>query len=167
MRDRGDVGTSHRAWAMLRSTGVAVVLASTFVLSQTPPSGAPSQQDFELAGEIMSPYCPGRTLAACPSAAAAELRTEVAARRAAGESRDALIDSLVRRFGEEIRGAPRPTGVGLLLWLWPPLLGGLLLVAVLVVGWRSPARAEVGVDQPRAVVEAMHRRLDAELDEMD
>jgi cytochrome c-type biogenesis protein CcmH/NrfF len=152
---------------MLRSTGVALVLASAVLLGQTPPADAPSQQDFDLAGEIMSPYCPGRTLAACPSSAAAELRMEVALRLSTGESRDAIVEALVGRFGEEIRGAPRPTGFGLLLWLWPPLLGGLLLVAVLAVGWRSRAGAEGGGGASTAALDAMHRRLDVELDEMD
>lgn len=137
--------------------------------AQDPPGDA-SPQAFELAGDIMSPYCPGRTLATCPSPAAAELRVEIATRLAQGESRDAVVQALVARFGQAIRGAPRPEGIGLALWTAPALIGGLLLGALLNAARRRGGQAQdhrMHVSSEAARRGALERRLDAELQQMD
>ena len=85
----------------------------------------------QLLGTVMSPFCPGLTLANCPSVYAETLRVSVRARLDAGEEPDSIVESLVAAFGEEIRGAPRARGLGLVLWALPlvALLAGGLGVA--------------------------------------
>jgi cytochrome c-type biogenesis protein CcmH/NrfF len=61
----------------------------------------------QLLGTVMSPFCPGLTLANCPSVYAETLRVSVRARLDAGEAPDSIVESLVAPFGEGIRGAPR------------------------------------------------------------
>jgi len=168
VEDRDVAATSGRTLAIVWALCVGMAVSGARAHGQTVTPEAASQQAFELAGQIMSPYCPGRTLAACPSSAAADLRADVAERIAKGEPRDLIVESLVARFGEGVRGAPRPVGFGVVLWTLPPLIGGLLLGAVLVVGWRTrAATGEVVVGQPASVLAALHRRLDDELDDMD
>jgi cytochrome c-type biogenesis protein CcmH/NrfF len=123
-------------------------------------------------GTVMSPFCPGLTLATCPSAAAETLRASVRARLAAGESPDSITESLVAAFGEEVRGAPRARGLGLALWVLPMLAlggGGIGLVWWLrnrSVGTRLPAHGGLAGPPPepppedRARLEVAQRELE-------
>jgi cytochrome c-type biogenesis protein CcmH len=72
-----------------------------------------------LLGTLMSPFCPGLTLANCPSPYAETLRVSIRTRLAAGEPPDSIVESLVAAFGEGIRGAPPARGFGLALWVLP------------------------------------------------
>jgi cytochrome c-type biogenesis protein CcmH len=72
-----------------------------------------------LLGTLMSPFCPGLTLANCPSPYAETLRVSIRARLDAGERPDSIVESLVAAFGEGIRGAPPARGMGLALWILP------------------------------------------------
>ena len=104
----------------------ALLLSST---GATAKSGA-----YDLAAELMSPYCPGRTLSSCPSPQAAELVQWMVLQEAAGSSREEIIDVLIERFGEEILGAPKAEGIGLWAYILPVLGfvvgGGLVLLAL-------------------------------------
>jgi cytochrome c-type biogenesis protein CcmH len=109
---------------------------------RAPPDETISLRASVLSNEIMSPFCPGLTLAACPSEAAAQLRREVAERLARGEGPEAIIETLVGRFGEGIRGTPRVDGVGITLWLVPAVLGLAMLKGLAAAGGlrrRAPA----------------------------
>lgn len=102
---------------------------------------------YDLAGELMSPFCPGRTLASCPSPQAGELIQWIAMQEAAGVGRDEVIAMLVERHGEEILG--RPPARGITLWTYVlPVVGfvGFGLVAVVslrrLVGGRADGAAQ-------------------------
>ena len=76
-------------------------------------AGAAQARDwgYDLGDELMSPFCPGRSLATCPSPNAAELVQWIVTQEAAGVTREQVIEILIERFGEEILGAP-PARVG-------------------------------------------------------
>jgi len=62
----------------------------------------------ELERELMSPYCPGRSLIECPSPDATELRLWIQGQEAAGVSRAAVEQRLFQEFGDQLRQSPRP-----------------------------------------------------------
>jgi cytochrome c-type biogenesis protein CcmH len=147
----------------MRAFLVVFVAAAALVL----PAGRAAAQSSgaqAIANELMSPFCPGKTLAVCTSPAAAELRAEIDARLIAGESPEAVVDGLVARFGDGIRGAPAARGFGLLAWLAPMVIGLLVLAAIRqVASRRSGTPAEpAGSEGPE-----WSRRLDDELAAMD
>ncbi len=80
--------------------GICAVLA--------PAAWAEGSWSGDLAHELMSPFCPGRTLATCPSDKAAELVAWMKLQETAGASRDEVEAQLVARFGEQILPAPPP-----------------------------------------------------------
>lgn len=89
---------------------------------------------YDLAGELMSPFCPGRTLASCPSPQAAELVQWISLQEAAGATREDVIEMLIDRFGEEILGAPPAKGITLWAYVFPVagfLVGGGLVALAL------------------------------------
>ncbi len=86
----------------------------------------------DVINETMSPFCPGLTLAACPSPAADSLRRAVVDLAEKGESRNQILDRLTSAYGDGVLGAPRKRGVGLLAWIMPVVilvLGGAWLVS--------------------------------------
>ena len=92
---------SRRAGAI-----AALLLGLALGASAEEPAGF----GYALAHDLMSPFCPGRTLAQCPSPQADELRVWILAQEAAGATREEVEAQLVARYGEEIRPAPPAEG---------------------------------------------------------
>jgi len=121
----------------------------------------------ELSTELMSPYCPGRTIASCPSPNARKLEDHILAEANAGKSREEIELALVDRFGEEIIGYTAPSFV-----LYGALLVG--VIALTGLGWmgRKWARGGAGAaaaadggpsNKPsRAELDALDDALDEE-----
>jgi cytochrome c-type biogenesis protein CcmH len=109
------------------------------------PSAETVTRANQLIGGIMSPFCPGLTLANCPSTYAETLRVSVRARVQAGESPDSIVEALVAAFGEGIRGAPRARGLGLVLWAGPFVA---IALGAIGVTWWLRARGVPGRSGP-------------------
>lgn len=89
---------------------------------------------YELADELMSPFCPGRTVADCPSPQAKTLVVWLTVQEAAGRSRADVQAELVERFGENILPAPPVRGFGIAAYAFPVFAfaaGGALVWAFL------------------------------------
>jgi cytochrome c-type biogenesis protein CcmH len=110
----------------------------------------------------MSPFCDGVTLHDCGSRAAIELRDQIEAWAADGWSRDRIMNELVARYGEDVRGAPPIGGRGFLAWALPvvAVVGGGLIAWRLAV--RFSKRPHPG-ETDAAISDDDRRRLDAEL----
>jgi cytochrome c-type biogenesis protein CcmH len=117
--------------------------------------------------EVMSPFCPGLTLADCPSPNAFDLRKDIQARLERGESREAIVDGLVAQYGTQLLSDPSDTPIGRVVWGVPILLsvlaaGGLALFLRHVTRGHDLSRV-AGAEEPAAVRE----RLDEELAALD
>jgi len=119
---------------------------------------------YALAQELMSPFCPGRTLAECPSGKADSLRMWIIMQEAAGRPRAEVEDELYERYGDVIRAAPRAQGIGLAAYIAPVvvfLLGGAAVVMFLRVQKR---RSRESKQAPSAASDPeLERILDEEL----
>ncbi len=136
-------------------------------------AGATSAADeagwsYELGTQLMSPYCPGRTLVDCPSAQAAELRAWIEGQEAQGRTRQEVEEQLYARFGDVVRQAPDPRGFGLAAYLIPAaalLAGGALVVVFLRRQTRAAERvAETESARVGPVDPELERLLDQELE---
>ena len=112
-------------FALVAAFAFALVAAGTAAAEPEPWSG-------EMVDELMSPYCPGRTLRNCPSPQAGELIEWIEDQEAQGRDRGAVYDQLLSEFGEEIRQAPVASGFGMAAYAVPVLafLAGGAMVAV-------------------------------------
>ena len=117
-------------WRLVTTQAAVLVLAFGLLASVSFAEG----YAYDLAGELMSPYCPGRTLSSCPSPQAAELVQWISIQEAAGASQDEVVEQLIERFGEEILGAPPAEGITLWAYIFPVagFLGGGGIVAVVL-----------------------------------
>ena len=107
-----------------------LVISAGSGYAQVDSATAEPSWGYGLSHELMSPFCPGRTLAACTSPQAAELRQWILLQEAAGTSREEVIVILEQRFGDTIRSTPEVEGWGLAAWLLP--VGVLAAGAILV-----------------------------------
>ncbi len=154
-----------------KSLAVAVVVAGVVIAGvvagggrATPPP-SPSAQALDLSHNSMSPFCPGLTLAACPSPQATELRAELRGRFEGGETRDAIVDDLVRRYGAQVTGTPPTTGFGSTVYALPFVVALGLGVAVRLV-----TRSGHEANQSDATTPSrpdLATRLDDELEDME
>lgn len=123
-----------RRW--LLALGLAALLggAAGAVAAQDVSAGEPEGWAYDVANELMSPFCPGRTLADCPSQQAKSLVMWMVVQEAAGRSRADVEQELYDRYGDVLRPAPKAQGFGLAAYLIPAIAfggGGLLLFAFL------------------------------------
>jgi cytochrome c-type biogenesis protein CcmH len=116
--------------------------------------------------QIMSPFCPGQTLANCGSGAAETLRAQIRDRIAAGESPEDIIQSLIDEYGEDVMAEPPKSGFASLVWLGPIflLLAGAAVIAVYVrrntAAAPSGATHEVNADVRARVEEELKTHFD-------
>ncbi len=110
----------------------ASLLALAWLL--VPVAQAADSYGYDLPKELLSPWCPGRTLADCPSPNAESARLWILVQEAAGRTEDEVKADLLDRFGDQILGAPKAEGVGLAAYLVPAtafLIGGGLVFVFL------------------------------------
>lgn len=160
---------------------LALLLCSASIAIADPQSTPRVQQEAEsIYATIMSPYCPGRTLSACPSEDARNLRTEIFDRLSRGEQPAQVRAELVSRFGESVFGFPITGNMGQAVWWIPALffiIGGLAVVLLVramlkraptndrngpevgVVGNSATGNSAVGNDYSARVEEELQRRL--------
>ncbi len=89
-----------------------------------------SRRAHAISRQVMSPYCPGRTLADCPSPDAGALRQEIRELVSSGRDESAILSALRERYGDAVVGVPEgiwATALPVIVLL----LGGVVLFWVL------------------------------------
>jgi len=144
-----------------------VALAAALALVAAPAAAIASERHpslNELEGRVMCPTCKGETLDESDAPAAQRLKQYIAARIAAGDSRNEIERKLVANFGPTILASPPKHGFDLLAWLLPivGILAGAVVLALAARRWArvrepEPATARAPLDPE------LERRLDDEL----
>jgi len=145
---------------MVNRALVCAALALAAFAGDAPDARAADGWAYEMANELMSPYCPGRSVADCPSPQAQTLRMWLIVQESAGRARADVEAELVSRYGESILGAPRAKGFGLTAYAIPVAVvaaGASLLIWFLRRQTRSA---------PTATPATPAARLDPELERL-
>jgi cytochrome c-type biogenesis protein CcmH len=142
----------------------AFLLAAALTLAACAQERDASDVANRVSQEVMSPFCDGLTIHDCPSQQSEELRFEILQMARRGMSEDAIVDELVARYGERIRGVPEPEGAGLLVWILPgvAVVAGAAIAFILARRFSSrPAGAPER--QTRVPTPEERARLESEL----
>jgi cytochrome c-type biogenesis protein CcmH len=120
-----------RIWLSYTSTLVILLLASTTSFAAT------ELMWQDVAADLMSPACPGRTLINCTSGYAEQWRELIRQKIAQGETKDEILQYFVNMRGEEILAAPPKHGFALTAWLFPifVVINGAGLIMALTYRW--------------------------------
>ncbi len=123
---------------MVTSHAWIVAFAATLIARSmsSAPAFAEESADwaYALPNDLMSPFCPGRTLGDCTSPQAESLRMWITVQAAAGRSRSDVEAELLQRYGDVLRPAPRATGFGIAAYAFPLIAfiaGGVVVVVFL------------------------------------
>ncbi len=154
--------------ARLRMLGLvgmfaALLLGVSNATAAEEASAVPEGWAYKLSHDLMSPFCPGRTLSACSSPQAESLRMWMIVQEASGRSREDVKAELFERYGDVLRPAPRATGFGLAAYAFPViafLAGGVIVAVFLRRQTRAVAKPE---PSSLAVDPELERVIDQEL----
>ncbi len=144
----------------VRRRACAATLLASLLLIGAAAMAEPEGWAYDLSGEMMSPFCPGRTLSECPSPQATSLRMWLIVQEAAGRRRADVEAELYERYGDAILAAPRAEGFGIAAYLVPVvacLAGGALLALFL--------RRQTHVPAPVAAAGPVDAELERLVDE--
>lgn len=121
-----------------------------------------AQETQEISDRIMSPFCPGRTLSACPSDQARQLRIEIDGWFSEGYTSTAVENRLTMMYGPTVFGVPSDSRIGRIGWIAPALFVLVTLLAVIIVLRRMRAVKPAPVDSQQLA--ALESELERELD---
>ncbi len=146
----------------VRRHACAATLLVSLLLLGAAAVAEPEGWAYDLSGELMSPFCPGRTLSECPSPQATSLRMWLIVQEAAGRGRAEVEAELYERYGDAILAAPRAEGFGIAAYLIP-VVAGLMGAGLLVLFLRRQTRAPAPVAAAGPVDAELERLVDQEL----
>jgi cytochrome c-type biogenesis protein CcmH len=133
-----------RHLAMLRSFAHFITVVVALATLYTPISAQESAWQ-DIAGELMSPACPGRTLLNCTSEHAGQWQELIRQKIAQGVPKNEIMQYFINIGGEEVLASPPKRGFTLAVWLLPAfaLLNGAGLIILLTTRWvRRPHSRE-------------------------
>jgi cytochrome c-type biogenesis protein CcmH/NrfF len=113
-----------------------VVLLLGFAAAAWRSATPRAETGSSIAAQLLCPACQGESVAQSQSPMAAAMRDTIAAQLAEGRSPEQIRQYFVDRYGPGILADPPHGGLGVLLWLVPLLVLGLLGCLV----WRSRRR---------------------------
>ncbi|MDR7554411.1 MAG: cytochrome c-type biogenesis protein CcmH [Armatimonadota bacterium] len=119
--------------AVVAAVAVGLGVAGALTWEARPAWAAPTLDDqvYAIARELRCPVCEAQTVAESDAELARQMRAEIRARLARGQSREEIIAYFVAQFGDGVLAAPPARGLGLFLWVFP----GLALAAGAAVVW--------------------------------
>ena len=147
-------------------TSLLAVLLALLVAGGAAPASAEEAWSAGMVDDLMSPYCPGRTLRSCTSPQAGELIVWIEQQEAEGRDADAVYTELLTEFGDEIRQAPTASGFGAAAYAVPVLaflLGGALVAVFLRRQGGGATGDSPGATTPAASDPELERLVDEEL----
>ncbi len=121
----------YRASAMHRLLLILLLLLPTVALGVTDDEAA--RRTRQMADELKSPYCPGKSLLTCTSGQAYDLRSEIKEMMVEGMTNAEIVDTLELRFGNDITNPPQPWYTFFVPFL--PFAAGILLVGWVLRRW--------------------------------
>lgn len=92
--------------------------------------------------ELRCPKCQNQSVSDSDAPIAQDIRQKVYEQMKAGQSQDEIVEFMVARYGDFVTYRPPFRASTMVLWLGPPLLVVLVLIALF---WRASRRSSVGV----------------------
>lgn len=123
----------------------------------------------EIYDRIMCPICSGQTIAQSNSESSRQMRDLVLKKLRQGESKEAVLQYFVSRYGERILAEPNKKGLNLVLWFLPFILVAVaaILIYSLIRRWSTRDLVEEDSNLEEDRLSEYKERLEKELKEFD
>ena len=104
----------------MRASGVVwLFLASSLWLTGGAVAESIDEEAYAIASQLQCPICQGESVAASPSQLATQMRQVIRDQLGQGQSREAILQYFVDRYGEQILMAPPRNGFTAIAWIGP------------------------------------------------
>ena len=144
--------------------------AVTVVYAQGDGPGTPSDNDVNrVAKQLYCPVCPNTPLDVCETQACEDWRAQIHDQLSEGWTDQQIIDYFVSQYGERVLAEPQRKGFTSLVWFLPliVILVGLGVVYEILKNWRKQKPVPLVSKPAPEIPEAVRRRIERELREMD
>lgn len=151
----------------VRTVLLAALLAGAMALGGSGQAGADPADD--LINELRCPVAThSQSLATSDTPEAAWMRAFIRAKVAEGWSRQRIVDTLIRQYGEQILAVPPKEGFSLAAWLTPfvTIFGGAAVIGGLLTRWLRERKwhdAYLNAEMAREIDESDLRRYEDQL----
>jgi cytochrome c-type biogenesis protein CcmH len=159
-----------RKLTILFITVLLSLVAVTVVYAQDGGLETPSDNDVNrVAKQLYCPVCPNTPLDVCETKACEDWRAQIRDQLSEGWTDQQIIDYFVAQYGEWVLAEPQRTGFTSLVWFLPlvAVLVGLGVVYEILKNWRKQKPAVAAARPVPEIPEAVLRRIELELREMD
>ncbi len=139
------------------------------VIAQNPEEEVLQKTARELYERIMCPICSGQTIAQSNSETSRQMRDLVLKKLRQGETKEAILQYFVSRYGERIMTKPNKKGLNIILWFFPFVLIALtaIVICLLIRRWSTRVQTETVTYFEEAQVTEYKERAEKELKEFD
>jgi cytochrome c-type biogenesis protein CcmH/NrfF len=148
----------------------AAFALSLCLAALAPPSLAkPRDPAHAITSDLICPCSCGEVLSGCTCETGKSMQATVANGIKAGKSKDQIVGALVSQYGEVIRGAPKPEGFNLIVWIAPfaATLAGFAIAFWILTRWVRRRGPLAPADAPgRGPVFPAGRSLEEDLESL-
>ncbi|NOZ05696.1 MAG: hypothetical protein GXP41_05005 [Chloroflexi bacterium] len=125
------------------------LMALLAVLGQAAAQTPTADDVNNVAKELFCPLCTGITVDVCETQQCVQMRSLIAQKLAAGETKEQIKAYFVQQYGQTVLGTPARKGLGLTVWILPflALLLGLVWVVYVLRNWSSKRRNGAASDE--------------------
>jgi cytochrome c-type biogenesis protein CcmH len=148
----------------------ASLLAVSVVYAQDGGPVTPTDNDVNrVAKQLYCPVCPNTPLDVCETKACEDWRAQIRDQLSEGWTDQQVIDYFVVQYGERVLAEPQRKGFTSLVWFLPVIviLVGLGVVYEVLKNWRKQKPVVAVAKSAHEIPEAVLRRIERELQEMD
>lgn len=148
-----------------------IVFASLLVVSVVYAQKiVPTDNDvLRVAKQLYCPVCPNTPLDVCETKACEDWRAQIRDQLSEGWTDQQIIDYFVAQYGERVLAEPQRKGFTSLVWFLPLIvvLVGLGIVYEILRNWRRQKPASVPAISMPEIPEAVLKKIEREIQEMD
>ena len=159
-----------RKLVLLLVIGLASLWAASVAYAQDGQPYNPTDNDVnQIAKQLYCPVCPNTPLDVCETKACEDWRAQIRDQLSEGWTDQQVIDYFVAQYGERVLAEPQRKGFTSLVWFLPLIvvLVGLGVVYEVLRNWRKQKPAAVTTRTVPEIPEAILRKIEREIQEMD
>ena len=115
----------------------------------------------------MSPYCPGRTLSACPSGEATKLRENIRQMYRDGYTEEGIGNFLASKYGDAVKSMPKQKGFDLFAWIMPSVFVflGIFVIFYFVSVIKKPKKSIINKSPDSGISESAKSEIEKRMKE--